>query len=141
MRRIKLLFAAAITMFLMNGLVFAQDTTLTVTSDGNVGIGITNPGTSLEVAQEDASTNTSINTAWFSRSTTGVASDGIGVRLELQSEDDAGNILRAATIEGVLDDVTAATPKGSLRLGGRDSPSALVVDNSGNVGIGTTAPA
>ncbi len=49
MRHIKLLFAAAITMFLINGLVFAQDTTLTVTSDGNVGIGITNPTQKLVV--------------------------------------------------------------------------------------------
>ena len=49
MRRIKLLFAAAITMFLMNGLVFAQDTTLTVTSDGNVGIGTASPNEQLEI--------------------------------------------------------------------------------------------
>ena len=49
MRHIKLLFAAAITMFLINGLVFAQDTTLTVTSDGNVGIGTTDPTQKLVV--------------------------------------------------------------------------------------------
>ncbi len=47
---LKLLVTILLTTFLINGLVFPQDTTLTIRSDGNVGIGITNPQAPLEVA-------------------------------------------------------------------------------------------
>ena len=49
MKRINLFFAILQSMLLMNGLVFAQDTTLTVTSAGNVGIGTTSPQGKLDV--------------------------------------------------------------------------------------------
>lgn len=49
MKRIEFLFAAAISMFLMNGFIYGQDTTITITSNGNVGIGITNPTQKLVV--------------------------------------------------------------------------------------------
>ena len=49
MKRIKLIITAILTIF-TNSLAFAQDTTLTVTSAGNVGIGTSSPSTKLEVA-------------------------------------------------------------------------------------------
>ena len=49
MKRIKLLFAAT-AIFLMSGVIFAQDTTLTGTSGGNGGIGTTKPQEKLHVA-------------------------------------------------------------------------------------------
>jgi len=48
MNPIKLLFAASLTMFVTIGFVYGQDTTLTVTN-GNVGIGMTNPTQKLVV--------------------------------------------------------------------------------------------
>lgn len=49
MKRFMLLLASLLAMFFMNSLVFAQDTTLVVTSDGKVGIGTTIPQATLEV--------------------------------------------------------------------------------------------
>lgn len=49
MKRVELCFAMLGVMFLINGLAFAQDTTLTVTSAGNVGIGTTVPNTPLHI--------------------------------------------------------------------------------------------
>ena len=52
MKRIKLFFAIMSISALFNGFAFAQDTTLTVTSTGNVGIGITTPTRKLDVDGE-----------------------------------------------------------------------------------------
>ena len=49
MKRIKFLFAAMLALVVLNGSVYGQDTTLTVTSAGNVGIGTTSPQATLEV--------------------------------------------------------------------------------------------
>ncbi len=50
MKHIKLIFAAILTMFLMNCFVYGQDTTLTITDNGNIGIGTTSPSEKLTVA-------------------------------------------------------------------------------------------
>ena len=50
MKLTRLISAAAIIVFLMSSFVFAQDTTLTVTSAGNVGIGTTSPTDLLSVS-------------------------------------------------------------------------------------------
>ncbi len=49
MKRIKFLFATTLTMVMLNGFVHGQDTTLTVTSAGRVGIGTTTPTYKLEI--------------------------------------------------------------------------------------------
>jgi len=45
----RILFATISAMLIIGGLAFAQDTTLTITNDGNVGIGTTNPEGKLHV--------------------------------------------------------------------------------------------
>ena len=49
------LFAAAMAIFPADGLVFAQDTTLTITNSGRVGIGTTSPQSTLHVGFGDIS--------------------------------------------------------------------------------------
>ena len=49
MKSIKFLFAATLTLVVLNGFVYGQDTTLTVTSAGKVGIGTTTPTYKLEI--------------------------------------------------------------------------------------------
>ena len=49
MTQINLLFTTVMTILLMNGLVLAQDTTMTITENGKVGIGTTAPRTQLHV--------------------------------------------------------------------------------------------
>ena len=50
MYRINLLTNAVLILIVLSAMVFGQDTTLTVSSGGNVGIGITNPDVKLDVS-------------------------------------------------------------------------------------------
>ncbi len=111
MKRIEFLLSAAITIFLMNGLVFGQDTTLTVTSNGNVGIGTANPELSLHV-------------------------DGNGI---LSSGSLSGYVFRDRNSISTNDWVWYATNDIARfhRIGAGDF---MTVTNSGNIGIGTTSP-
>ena len=58
MKHHKLFFAVIITILLMSGLAVAQDTTLIVTKEGNVGIGTSTPSSQLEVVSTSTSTIT-----------------------------------------------------------------------------------
>lgn len=49
MRQIKLLFTALTAIFLMSGVLLAQDTTMTITNYGSVGIGTQTPDSKLQV--------------------------------------------------------------------------------------------
>lgn len=117
-----LLFAAAMAILLTDSLVFAQDTTLTITSSGNVGIGTTTPGAGTN-AKFDVVGRTSF------RPISGNTNKALIF-------DDLGGALRIYT------DALSGTP-GDLILGTYPNghTNQLVLQQStGNVGIGTTAP-
>ncbi len=123
MRHIKLLFAALITMFLMNSFVLAQDTTMTITENGKVGIGTTAPRTQLHV---------------FEGITTGgtLASPSAGAITLLPPDGFAFFHIDNGPAGG--------RPTGRLRFSHGGAPGdieIMTLTQAGRVGIGTTNPA
>jgi hypothetical protein len=114
-------------------------TQFTLTSSGNLGIGTSSPATKLVVQATDAGTNNKYIVSQFNRETSGTAAAGIGGYIQFQAEDDAGNQREAALIGWDLSNASAASPQGRLFLGSRGVNDAVVIDNSGNLGIGTSS--
>ena len=119
MKRINLFFAILTTTLLLNGLVFPQDTTLTVTSVGNVGIGTANPEAYLEVH----------------------GPGGFGKNGRVQTS--------AGDVKAFFDARDEGIPKKLGQLGTitnhdfvfyTNDSERMRITNNGNVGIGTTAP-
>jgi len=112
MNRYKLLIAILLTTFLMNGLVFAQDTTLTVTSAGNVGIGTSNPNEKLHIE--------------------GTGTYGVAIRVADPSNN-VEVILRSMGNEELGAVGTATNHDFHISTNGT---ARMVIDNDGNVAIG-----
>jgi len=121
------------TLRTVNGANFA-------TTSGNVGIGTASPATKLSILGSSTTTNDRIVITQIGRASTGTAAAGIGGFLQFLTQDDAGTQREAAIIGWDLSDATAATPAGRLYLGTRGSNNAMMINNSGNVGINTNSP-
>jgi len=134
MKRLALLFAAVLTMLSMSGLVFAQDTTLTITSSGNVGIGTTTPTYKLEVEGNFRALNPNADFTFdgfgaFNNTTLAATFSGFnGYGPQLRFE--------GAPV-GFMD--IGQDSSGNFVIESQDIPRVLV-QPSGNVGIGTTSP-
>lgn len=95
---------------------------MTMLSSGNVGIGTTNPTKRLEISDS----NTEI-----ARFTSSAAAAGIGLK-DTASGGLQWNLFSTATAAG--------EGAGKLAFNLNDVGTMMVIDSSGNVGIGTTAP-
>ena len=118
MKLIRLFFAAMLTVFLMNDSVFAQDTTLTVTDAGDIGIGTTSPAAKLDV--------------------NGTMIVGTG---EVFSVDSDGNVgVRKIFTDVALNVQANAEDTYILNLAKSDSVFVFCVQADGKVGIGNEVP-
>ncbi|MDQ7779652.1 MAG: hypothetical protein RDV41_08070, partial [Planctomycetota bacterium] len=110
---------------------------------GNVGIGLSDPLTKLEVLHKEASVTGVIDVVTIGRDTTGVATPGIGVGIDLETENDAGNSQTAAGIQAWFSDVGSATEDGVLAFGttlnGSYANHVWIAPN-GFVGFGANQP-
>jgi hypothetical protein len=99
-------------------------------SDGNVGIGTSSPGARLEV--QDTANDIQI------RIGAATGSAGVNPTIRFQARNTANSASRYASIKLNVDDTlfTLMAPAGST-----PTIDALNIDSSGNVGIGTSAPA
>jgi hypothetical protein len=122
--------------------VSLQDAVMTIENTGMVGIGTTSPTRPLEVDTETASTSGEITAFKIKTTSTGNMANGFGPRMRFAVEDDAGVNEDIAAIDGVRDasdddagklQFCTATTAGTLT-------TRMVVDSSGNVGIGTETP-
>jgi hypothetical protein len=106
-----------------------------------LGIGTSSPSNKLQVSASFAGTSDLQTISRFDRVSSGTAANGLGGRLEFSSQDNAGSQRTAAFLNWGLASVASGSPTGFLSLSTRGTDPALYIDNSGNVGIGTSSPA
>ena len=92
---------------------------LRIDSSGNVGIGTTSPGRQLEVNSNTANTFIRI-----------LSSDSGNAGIEFGDQSD--------TVQGAI---YQDSSDNSLKINGYNNATRMLIDSSGNVGIGTTSPA
>jgi hypothetical protein len=112
-----LLFKVVTGLLLMNTLVLAQDTTLTITSTGRVGIGTTNPSQKLEVKDN-------------------VSTGNVGISINSTAGNPQIRLLDNGTQRGVMTWIRSLNV-----VAFNEGTTDLLNLKSGRVGIGTTSPA
>lgn len=98
-----------------------------------VGIISAAPNTPLQIFRDDASTTGELPVAAFQRTTSGTATNNIGTKIEMVTENDAGELITAGYISGVLTDVRDGSEQGELRLSSAGTEDALTITNDGRV--------
>jgi hypothetical protein len=75
------------------------------------------------------------------RASSGTAANGIGGNLQFTAQDTAGTQRTAAYITWKLAVASSASPQGYLAIGTRNASEALIITDSGNLGLGVTPSA
>ena len=121
-------------------IVCTADGAVTLYHDNAVKLATTSTG--IDVTSND-STNNSVSTLLkLSHTTTGTAADGIGTRINFESEDDGGTVSTMGYIDTLFTDVSDGAEKSAIQFYTRSGGSIarqMHIDSTG-VGIGTTSP-
>src|SRR4029077_9307919 len=112
---------------------------------GNVGIGTTSPNSLLDVSSADTVNNASTTLLTLDHSSTGAnPAANIGAGLLFRNMNSASSTVNTASIVGLLSNVSSGSEAGQLlfytRTGGGGLTEGMRLDNSGNLGIGTSSP-
>ena len=135
-----------------NGSVHIQaklnEESIVCTADGAVSlyhdnaVKLATTSTGIDVTSND-STNNSVSTLLkLSHTTTGTAADGIGTRINFESEDDGGTVSTMGYIDTLFTDVSDGAEKSAIQFYTRSGGSIarqMHIDSTG-VGIGTDNP-
>ncbi len=112
---------------------------------GNVGIGTTDPGAKLHVISENPAATFVRNMTSLTGTTTTMSirnedqTDGNSMGIDFQTYDSNSNLFTAARLGVVVEDHLDGSETSTIRLG-TAANSNLVIDQNGNVGIGTMEP-
>ena len=112
-------------------------------STGNVGIGKATPAAKLHLRQEDAGTNNITNIFYLSRESSNTVANDFGIAMVFQAENAGGS---PGSNQGAIQTKWLNATTGTAQMeflvrdGGWNTVPEMVIDNNGNVGIGTTAP-
>ena len=134
-----------------NGSVHIQaklnEESIVCTADGAVSlyhdnaVKLATSSSGIDVTSND-STNNSVSTLLkLSHTTTGTAADGIGTRINFESEDDGGTVSTMGYIDTLFTDVSDGAEKSAIQFYTRSGGSIarqMHIDSTG-VGIGTTS--